>query len=241
MKLATGVLRMDELLKGGVPESNFALVYGPPYIGKELFARHFYLTGRRQGTPSVFLTTNQSSADLRAELTKIDPKFPEWADAGNAWFIDTYSRSVGAEDDHQYTRYVDGPLALNDISLALNEIERILIREHASHRVVVDSVSTLVAYINAQTAFRFLQVLIGKTRRAGGTGLVLLDEGMHSDAEVQMFKHIMNGVVRFRSVAGKNQLHVLGIGVERDLGWLDYVQDGYQLDITGSFAAGRIR
>lgn len=241
MRLATGLPRLDELLKGGVPEGNFALVYGPPYIGKELLARHFYLTGRRQNTPSIFLTTNQSAADLRTELTAIDPEYSAWEANGGAWFIDTYSRAIGAEDDHPYTRYVDGPLALNDISLALNDIERNLIKDHASHRLIVDSVSTLVAYINAQTAFRFLQVLIGKTRRAGGTGLVLMDEGMHAESEVQMFKHLMNGVVQFRSHAGKTQLHVLGVGIERDLGWLDYTQNEYQIEITGSFAAGRIR
>lgn len=241
MRLATGVTRLDELLKGGIPEGDFSLVYGPPFIGKETLARLFFLTGYRQDTPSVYIVTGRTSEELRTDLTRIDPDYPRFERSGQAWFIDTYSRSVGADEDHPYTEYVDGPMNLNGISLALNNVQRRLVQEHRTHRLVLDSVSTLIAYINAQTAFRFMQVLIGKARRAGATGMFLLDEGMHTEAEVQTFKHLADGEVAFRNHNGKNQLQVQGLGIQEVPGWVDYRADERSLEITGSFAAGRIR
>lgn len=240
-RVDTGVRRLDDILEGGLPPHSCTLVYGPSFLGKEVLARQFFLQGLRKGEPGILILTGSAASDVRADLVRMDPRYPEYEKQGLAHFVDTYSKSIGAEDDHPYAEYVDGPVNLNAVSLAVNNAQRKLIGDHPAHRLVLDSVSTLVTYSNAQTVFRFLQILVGKAKRAGATSLLLLQAGMHADAEVQTFKHLVDGVVEVRSEGPTNFLQVVGVGITDNRGWVEYRWTERSFDVTGSFGAGRIR
>ena len=240
-RVETGIKRLDEMLDGGLQESSTTLVYGPPFAGKEVLTTLFFLHGLAQGIPGIMVLTGEAASDVRQRLAKIDPAFPEYERRGLVHFIDTYSRSIGAEDDNPNCEYVDGPVNLNAVSLAVNNAQRKIITEHQHHRLVFDSVSTLVTYTNAQTTFRFLQVLVGKAKRAGATSLLLLELGMHADPEVQTFKHLCDGIVELKQDGPQTTLHVLGAGITESRGWVEYRFTEKTFDLTGSFAAGRIR
>lgn len=191
------------------------------------------------------MLTGEATSDVRAHLLAMDPRYADWERQGLAHFVDTYSKSIGAEDDHPYAEYVDGAVNLSAVSLAVNNAQRKILAAHPTgaplHRLVVDSVSTLVTYTNAQTTFRFLQVLVGKAKRAGATSLLLLEQGMHTDAEVQTFKHLVDGVLEVRADGAANTLQVMGVGITENRGWVEYRFSEESFDVTGSFAAGRIR
>lgn len=239
-RLPMGVRRLDQLLGGGIAPGSAVLVYGPPFLGKETLARRFFQTSVESGVPGVYVLTNAATADVRKELAK-SPAFARAEASHLARYVDTYSRSIGAEEAFRDAEFLDGALDLNGITLAVNKVQADLIGEHDAHAFVLDSISTLVAYTNPATAFRFLQTLIGRTRRVGATGLFLMDQGMHADADVQMFKHLMTGVIEVRDAGGKPQMRVEGLGAPVGVGWVDYKFDAAQIEITGSFAAGRIR
>lgn len=240
-RLPTGVKRLDALLGGGIQAGSAVLVYGPPFLGKEVLARKFALANLAQDTPAVFVLTNAAAADVRRDLAAGDPNYPQAEGKHMARFIDTYSRGIGAADKFADADYLDGALDLNGISLAVNKAQAALVAHHDAHALIVDSVSTLIAYSNPQTAFRFLQTLIGRARRVGATGYYLMDQGMHTDADVQMFKHLMTGTIEVRESAGKTQVQVQGLGAPQGPGWVEYRFDDRTFEVTGSFAAGRIR
>ncbi|HJQ93975.1 MAG TPA: RAD55 family ATPase [Candidatus Thermoplasmatota archaeon] len=241
VKVPTGVKRLDSLLGGGVPAGSAVMVYGPPFLGKEILARRFILASLAAGLPAVYALTNAATDEVRRELAASDPGYQRAEAEHRVRFVDTYSRSIGAADSFKDAAYLDGALDLNGISLAVNKAQAAIVGQHDAHALVVDSVSTLIAYSSAQTAFRFLQTLIGRTRRVGATGLYLMDHGMHTDADVQMFKHLMTGTIELRESAGKMQVQVQGLGASAAPGWVDYKFDERAFEITGSFAAGRIR
>ncbi|MHB8584690.1 MAG: RAD55 family ATPase [Thermoplasmatota archaeon] len=236
-----GNKRLDDLLRGGIEDANFALLYGPRFLGKELLARRFLLSGLHQGIPGILVLTDETVTDARRALITMDPLFPTYEERGLVRYVETYSRSIGAAGEVTQAEYVEGPMNLNGLSLAINNAEGQLIHEHPTHRLILDSLSTLVTYTNPQTTFRFLQVLIGRTRLAGATGMLLLDSGMHSDPDVQMFKHLMNGVLEVRVENEKTFLRVDGLGITDNPGWIQYKFAGEEFELTGSFAAGRIR
>ena len=241
MKLPTGIKRLDELLKGGLPERSSTLLYGAPFLGKEVLVRQYILTNLEKKVPAVVVLTDASASDVRKQLAAMDSKYPLYEKAGLIRFVDTYSRSIGIAENHACIEYVDGLMNFNAVSLAINNAEREFIREYPQHAFVLDSVSTVIAYTNAATAFRYLQVLLGKTKAAGATGLLTLSQGMHADAEVQMVKHLVDGIIELRSDQGKNLLHIEGAGTVDSRGWVEYRLAENAVEITGSFAAGRIR
>ena len=241
MKLTSGVKRLDALLDGGIPGGSAVLVYGPPFLGKETLAHRFFLANLAQGVPGVMVLTNQATGDFRTALTGLDPAYLQQEKKGLAKYVDTYSRSIGADGSIPNAEFLDGALDLNGISLAVNKSQRDFIGTHDQNVLVLDSVSTLIAYSNPQTAFRFLQTLIGRIRRVGATAMFLMDHGMHPEADVQMFKHLMTGVIELKDGGGKPQIKVEGLGAPAGQGWVEYKFSDTEFDITGSFAAGRIR
>ncbi len=221
-------------------ERDRILLYGPSFQGKEVLARQAMAANLRDGVPVVMLLTNATVDDVRENLRRMDPEYDRYEADGLVWFVDAYSRSIGIDEEQPRVQYVDSAVDLNGISLALNRVQSELIKSHDNHVLVIDSASTLVLYSNAQATFRFLQVLIGRARQAGAVCLLLLDQGMHSDAEVQMFRHLVDGVLEARDNKDRSQLRVEGLQVARNPGWIDYRFSDNLFELTGSLAAGRI-
>jgi hypothetical protein len=71
--------------------------------------------------------------------------------------------------------------------------------------------------------------------------MLQLEAGMHAEADVQMLKHLAHGVIEVRSEAGKPLLRVEGLGVTESRGWVEYRFGERNVELIGSFAAGRIR
>ncbi len=240
-RVATGISRLDDLLDGGLPARSATLVYGPPFSGKAVMAYQFVLRGLQEGTPAIIVTTDTSAYNLRERLAEMDANYKRYEEDGLVHFVDTYSKSIGAADEFKFAEYVDGPVNLNAVTLAVNNAQRRFIGEHGDHRLVFDSVSTLMAYTNAQTAFRFFQILLGKAKMAGATALLLLEEGMHQPSEVQMIKHLTEGVIEMKKEEGQGRLHLEGLDAGDDYGWVDYEFTRNQMELTGSISAGRIK
>lgn len=240
-RMATGVPRLDHLLDGGLRPEGRVLLYGPPFLGKETLARRVLLTNLRQRKPVILVVTNDTAKEVRRALARMDKDYPKYEGAGLMWFVDAYSRSIDADEETPNVRYVDSAVDLNGISLAVNQIQAKLIEGHDEHLLVLDSASTLVLYSNAAATFRFLQVLVGRARGAGALSLVLLDQGMHTPAEVQMFHHLVDGVIELREERDQPKVQVRGLPYAREHGWLDYRFDDAIFEVTGSLAAGRIR
>lgn len=240
MTVSSGVKQLDELLGGGMRPQDRVLLYGPSFQGKEVLARQAILSNLHRGCPVILVLTNSTVDDVRQSLGAMDARFPRFEDDGLLLYVDAYSRSIGVDDEDPKVTYVDSAVDLNGISIGLNKVQAKIIAKHDEHLLVVDSVSTLVLYSNAQATFRFLQVLIGRARRAGATSLLLLDHGMHSEAEVQMFRHLVDGVLECRDTKERPQLKVEGLSVDRNPGWIDYKFSETRFELTGSLAAGRI-
>ncbi len=237
-----GVRRLDDLLGGGLKSTTFTLLYGPAFLGKEQLSYLMIASALEHGVPAIIIHTDATHQDVQEKLGVLAPNIADHAKAGLLQYVDCYSRSIDVDDSTlPNVHYVDGPMDLNGISLAVNEAQRRLQADHDHHVLAINSLSTVIAYSDARTAFRFLQVLLGKDRRVGGTSLILMDQGMHADDEVQMIRHLMNGSIDVRDHNGKFQLKVQGITTQESLNWIDYRYQQGRFEVTGSFAPGRIR
>ena len=131
------------------------MLYGPPFVGKEVILNLFVLEGLKQGIPAIMILTDATSAEKRNELTTIDPDYPKYEEQGLVAYVDSYSRSIGDTSEDAHTHYVDGNVNLNAIGVAANEAEAKLLGKGEHLRLSFHSLSTLIAFVNAPATFRF--------------------------------------------------------------------------------------
>jgi len=244
-RISTGVTRLDELMRGGVqPHANF-LVYGPPFVGKEVLLNLYAVQALEEGQPVIFVLTDGTPTDKAVELNEIlevnsEKKYSDFEKEGLVMYVDSYSRTIEAEDNHPNTVYVDGNVNLNAIGVAVNEAMQRLVGKGEFPRLVFDSISTLIIYSNAPATFRFLQVLAGRVSRNRSTAFYVLEKGMHTDTEVQMFKHLMRGVFEFQEDGEHLVMRVQGGGDVLTHDWVAYSYTPLSMDLTGSFTMSRV-
>jgi KaiC/GvpD/RAD55 family RecA-like ATPase len=186
-KLGTGISDLDIILEGGYTNPGNILMEGPSGIEKSAFAYHFAATAGPKEN-SYIICGNTSPADIikKAGAIGIDLR------KENVRFIDCYSSTLGRGDlqSSEKVRMVQGPGALNDISLMLNEA----VAESSGKRmrVVFDTLSTFVIYNPKDSIKKFLSVVQGRLKSAGGTTIYLVDEGVHDKQLLSLLEQGMD-------------------------------------------------
>jgi len=153
-------------------------------------------------------------------------------------YIDVYSTSVELKEESKWAIFVDSPI--NRERIASSIIQILKEKEGNNHRIVFDSISTLIVYSDAKAVFRFLQVLSGICKRMNATSMFSMTRGMHEEIEVQTIKHLMDGVIELKEEGARFQLRVQGCGEVISRHWIDYVLEGEELRLTGAFRMGRV-
>src|SRR5688500_79424 len=63
-KAATGIVGLDEVLRGGLPEHQMYFIQGDPGAGKTTISFQFLLEGVRRGEKTLYVTLSSSRRDL---------------------------------------------------------------------------------------------------------------------------------------------------------------------------------
>lgn len=240
MLAKTGIDRLDELMKGGVPQGVNVLAYAPPFIGRDTIIKRFAFSGLEGGEPVIFILTDKSFFEMRKEMENVDKSFPELEKEGKIKYIDVYSPSVELKEKSPYTTFIDSPVNREMIAAAILKAQKEFMKVAERHRVIFDSLSTLVVYSDAKAVFRFLQVVSGTCKRFGATSLFSMTRGMHEEIEVQTIKHLVDGVVEMREEGARLQLRVQGCGEVISRNWIDYVLERDEIKLTGAFRMSRV-
>src|SRR5918999_3230403 len=88
-KLPTGIASFDVIAKGGLPKNRTTLLSGTAGSGKTVFAMQFLAAGiRDHDEPGVFVTFEESAADIRTNMQSFGWDLAEWERAGKLAFVD---------------------------------------------------------------------------------------------------------------------------------------------------------
>ena len=240
MLCKTGIDRLDELLKGGLPTGTNTLLYAPPFIGKETILKNFALSGLREGEPVIFVLTDSSFSDVKEEMKRLDSSFSQYEEEGKVRYIDIYSKGVELKEEGLHVTFVDSPINRERITASIIKTEKEFQQNYERHRLIFDSISTLIVYADAKAVFRFLQVVSGTCKRLGATSIFNMTRGMHDEIEVQTIKHLMDGVIEQREEGSRMQIRVQGCGEVVSRNWIDYLLQKEEIRLTGAFRMSRV-
>jgi len=129
-RISIGVPALDELMGGGIPAGDATLLLGPSGVGKTILALRFLAHGLEQGEPGVYVSFQESEAQLLAKA----------ADFG--WDL------TGPLGSGQLRIFAIPPVELSLDAVGATLRERVA--EMEGGRVVVDSLAEL-AYAARQT------------------------------------------------------------------------------------------
>src|SRR5580765_2036224 len=87
-KLRTGISSLDIIAKGGLPKNRTTLISGTAGSGKTVFAVHFLAAGIALGEPGVFVTFEESAADVKANMLSFGWDLAQMEEDGKLTFVD---------------------------------------------------------------------------------------------------------------------------------------------------------
>ncbi len=184
--ISTGIIGLDEILRGGLPPSNLYMMQGPPGSGKTTAALQFLRTGVEAGQRCIYVSLSQTTAELESIALS------------HGWTLDgirveelSSSSAVHAGSDQTIFQTAE---------LRLDETRQIIeraIEEYKPHRLVYDSLLE-IRLITGDTP-RFRRELLGFKAFLAKRKIIalLLDtqggEGVSNGEEVEGIAH---GVIR---------------------------------------------
>lgn len=241
-KCKSGIGRLDDMLYGGFPYKSNIMLLGPSYTGKLTMVNLFIAEGLRKGVPGLYVLTDRTPQEIRDSLSPILKNVAGYESKGLLKYVDCYSKSMGIEEDDPYTIFVDNTTSLDEMALAVTDIQKEWSSgEHEYHKVVFQSLSNVLAYNDVMAAYKFLQMLTARSKRAGGVAMFVMDSGMRPDNEIESIRHVMSGSLELKVEDQKNYLRMVGGGDTRSKAWIEYVHSTRSIDIRGAFSVDHIR
>jgi KaiC/GvpD/RAD55 family RecA-like ATPase len=239
-KVKTGNPRLNDLLLGGMPFGSNVLVHGPPFVGKEILVNQFMAEGLMKGIPILWVITDKTAADIREEMHSVISGYEEYEKLGFVRYIDSYSRSMGDMTEDHYCTYIDDPADHPSIAEAVDSIAAEFKEGHDYYRLAIRSISTLIAYSDPNSTFRFLNPFAGKRKKDRAVSMYVVEKGMHGEQEIQMLGMIMDGMIDFRVDQLRTFFSVRGICDVQSRGNIRYTFTNRGLTI-GSFSLDHIK
>ncbi|HEX9606118.1 MAG TPA: circadian clock protein KaiC [Gemmatimonadaceae bacterium] len=175
-KLRTGISSLDIIAKGGLPKNRTTLISGTAGSGKTVFAVHFLAAGIELGEPGVFVTFEESAADVRKNMQSFGWDLAEWEEQGKLAFVD-------ASPDPQVDTVESGEF---DLGALVARVQNAVNKVKAT-RVSVDSLGAVFSQFSDQAMVRGELFRIASALKGMGVTAVLTAERADDHGPVARF------------------------------------------------------
>src|SRR5215213_8699203 len=192
-KLPTGIASFDVIAKGGLPEHRTTLLSGTAGSGKTVFAAQFLAAGIRDaGEPGVFVTFEESAADIRTNMRSFGWDMEGWERDGKLAFVD-------ASPDPDIEVIESGSF---DLGALLARVQN-AVRKVNAKRVSVDSLGAVFSQFSDQSIVRRELFRIASALKGMGVTAILTAERVDDYGPVARFgveEFIADNVMVLRNV-----------------------------------------
>ncbi len=188
-RLSTGVVKIDEMLKGGIPKGFFVAVVGEPGCGKTIFCMHFIHAGLRRGEKAIFVTTEESRESIIRQAKQFGMKYSEYIEKEQLVIVDALMKLRGDP-------YTLSSLNPEELVEKLISIKRRMGYEHV--RLVIDSLSAF--WLDKPAMARRYSYMLKKILYQWNFTVLATSQYAITTSEAFGFgvEHVADGIIRFR-------------------------------------------
>ena len=240
-KAKSGGQRIDEVLGGGFPFKSACLVQGPAFVGKDVLLAQFIAEGIKFGAPAIVILTQSTTSKFRKRVVEMDFKLEERERAGLMSYIDCHAKTVGLMGKNPFAIYLKGIGDLDALSHAIDKFQTGLRENFFYHRIIFESLSTILSTHGINRTVSFLNNLIAKTKAYNGIVLFDLASGIHQTEEINALEHSMDGSMILKEDKGQHFMMVKGLQDVKGRDWIRYKFNDNGIDITGSYSYNYIK
>jgi circadian clock protein KaiC len=188
-RASTGIIGLDEILGGGLPEDHLYLIDGEPGAGKTTLALQFLLEGVKGGEPGLYVTLSESREELLDVATS------------HGWNLDGIEifelSSLGlSEVEEGYTIFHPAEVELQQTVDAVLKA----VADNSPRRVAFDSLSEMRLLARDPLRFRRQILAIKQFFTGRDCTVLLLDDKSAPERDMQLHS-LAHGVIALDHVA----------------------------------------
>ncbi len=191
-KRPTGIPSFDTIAKGGLPDGRTTLISGTAGSGKTVFAMQFLAAGIAIGEPGVFVTFEESPADIGRNMQSFGWDLEAWKRAGHFALVD-------ASPDPEIQIIESGSF---DLGALLARVDN-AVRNVSAKRVAIDSLGAMFSQFSDQALVRAELFRIASALKQMGVTAVMTAERTEDYGAIARFgveEFIADNVMILRNV-----------------------------------------
>lgn len=195
-RVSTGILELDKLIAGGIPEGFFVALTGEPGTGKTILCMHFISQGLRENEGCIYVTTEEDRDSIINQAKQFNLGFDDGVRRGKLIIIDALTGSGDWSLD---------TLDVEKLVSKIIEAKKALGYGHA--RLVIDSLSAF--WLDKPAMARRYSYNIKRILSRWNLTTLATSQYAITTADAFGFgvEHIADGIIRFRRFVRGGILH----------------------------------
>lgn len=157
--------------------------------GKTIFALQIAAKVMAEGRRCIYVVTTMSPQSLLDTASSVLINLKEQVVNGLFVIVDCYSRFAGSSSIARYTLGPESSL------LQLRETILQASQDVGGYHLVVDDLSSLLAYTPSETAFKFFQAISADIRRTNSSGVLIIVPDILETRLTNLLYSLADGVV----------------------------------------------
>ena len=232
-RVSTGIMGLNQMLRGGFPAGSMILAVGAPGSGKSTLGKQFLFESLSKEKPAVFLDTFEPPEVVKDTMASF-----EWDGKllDRMIFFDCYSWRIGIGSAKG--KYSGDPKNLTDLSITLNTLLKNEISPDSRARLVIDSFSDFIMHAGPEPAQKFLESTKARLAERKVTSVVILEDGLHEARVNAAVEYLTDGTIRMRyEEQGRSLMVSRMMGTPATIKWIPFtLARGLELAIANYFS-----
>jgi len=183
------------------PDKGLILLVGPPGAGKSTFCHQVVVKSIALDRPVVFVTSDQSPAELMELLTETGI-----GRLAGLNFIDAFTETVGLTTTERPDTVYANCADLNSLSIAITKQQGKTGRQ--STLLILDSLTSPYLFNGAEVV-KFMRLFLSRFASEGNSVLALMDEGCGREEDMVTMMSIADGILRMEIQESSRIINVI--------------------------------